>query len=144
MERIRSLNLYQKVILVLLALLVAGFGVAYGVTVSRVGFLFRDAILVPAQEGSATIYTGKVEGEEAVFTVSAERAVTFRYAGKDYGTYTVTEDPTALPEGCAFCERCPYAQERCKQEHPPIYHVGGETGRHQVRCFRCEGKEGQV
>ena len=53
-------------------------------------------------------------------------------------------DPTALPEGCAFCERCPYAQERCKQEHPPIYHVGGETGRHQVRCFRCEGKEGQV
>jgi len=52
--------------------------------------------------------------------------------------------PTALPEGCAFCERCPYAQERCKQEHPPIYHVGGETGRHQVRCFRCEGKEGQV
>ena len=51
-------------------------------------------------------------------------------------------DPTALPEGCAFCERCPYAQERCRQEHPPIYHVGGENGRHQVRCFRCEGKEG--
>lgn len=98
MERIRSLNLYQKVILVLLALLVAGFGVAYGVTVSRVGFLFRDAILVPAQEGSATIYTGKVEGEEAVFTVSADKTVTFRCAGKDYGTYTVTEDPTALPE----------------------------------------------
>lgn len=51
-------------------------------------------------------------------------------------------DPTNLPEGCAFCERCPYAQERCKKEHPPIYHVGGENGKHQVRCFRCEGGEG--
>ena len=52
-------------------------------------------------------------------------------------------DPTQLPSGCAFCERCEYAEERCLQEHPPLYPVGGEEGIHQVRCFRSapQGKE---
>ena len=47
-------------------------------------------------------------------------------------------DPTALPEGCAFCERCKYAEERCSREHPSLYAMGGEENIHQVRCFRYE------
>lgn len=47
-------------------------------------------------------------------------------------------DPTALPEGCAFCERCKYAEERCSREHPSLYAMGGEENTHQVRCFRYE------
>jgi len=47
-------------------------------------------------------------------------------------------DPMALPEGCVFCDRCKYATERCKNEHPAIVNMGGE---HNVRCFRCEGGE---
>ena len=42
-------------------------------------------------------------------------------------------DPTALPEGCAFCERCKYAEARCSKEHPPLYDMGGEENVHRVR-----------
>ncbi len=41
-------------------------------------------------------------------------------------------DPTNLPQGCAFCERCPYAIERCKTERPKL--VEEEPG-HFVACF---------
>ena len=44
-------------------------------------------------------------------------------------------DPTNLPEGCKFNTRCPYADERCRQERPELYPVGEG---HMARCFRCE------
>lgn len=40
--------------------------------------------------------------------------------------------PLAPPEGCPFHPRCPYAQERCRRECPPLQE--GEDGR-AVRCF---------
>ncbi len=48
-------------------------------------------------------------------------------------------DPTNLPAGCAFCERCPYATERCKTERPVLTEV--EDG-HFVACFNPMNKEG--
>ena len=38
-----------------------------------------------------------------------------------------------LPEGCSFCTRCPYAEERCFRERPELYERGEG---HRVRCFR--------
>ncbi len=46
-------------------------------------------------------------------------------------------DPTRLPEGCYFAERCPYATEKCKQSHPELCKVDGE---HSVRCFGKESR----
>ena len=45
--------------------------------------------------------------------------------------------PSALdfPKGCVFAPRCPYADERCRAQKPPLYDMGGG---HAVRCFRCE------
>ncbi len=43
-------------------------------------------------------------------------------------------DPTRLPSGCKFHERCPYATERCKCELPPAY----QQGTHAIQCFRYE------
>ncbi len=45
-------------------------------------------------------------------------------------------NPKDYPKGCRFAPRCAYRQERCDQEAPPLYDMGG--GR-RVRCFRCEG-----
>ena len=40
-------------------------------------------------------------------------------------------DPTNLPVGCAFAERCPYATEACRKEQPKP-HYFSET--HSVLC----------
>ncbi len=43
-------------------------------------------------------------------------------------------DPTALPLGCRFCERCEYATEECEKNAPDNYEI--EPG-HTVKCFRA-------
>lgn len=48
-------------------------------------------------------------------------------------------DPSNLPEGCAFAERCPHATNACRNKQPG--ELGVETG-HFVRCLMYE-KEGQ-
>ena len=40
--------------------------------------------------------------------------------------------PLSPPDGCPFHPRCPYAQERCRRECPPLQQ--GDSGR-AVRCF---------
>ena len=47
-------------------------------------------------------------------------------------------DPTNLPEGCKFYDRCPYACEICKEKEPEMreYRPG-----HFVRCIRQGGEK---
>ena len=102
MARIKSLGFFQKVVLAVVLAMAVVFTVVYAVTTARVGFSYKDAILVPAQEGGATVYTGKVQGKNARITVDPDEGVTFQYDDKTFGPYTVQEDPTAIPE--AFTE----------------------------------------
>ena len=39
--------------------------------------------------------------------------------------------PVNLPEGCFFCDRCPYAVDRCRRERPALREI--EPG-HQAAC----------
>ena len=48
-------------------------------------------------------------------------------------------DPTRLPGGCKFYERCPRAAERCRSELPKLVECGPG---HKVRCFEYYGKGG--
>ena len=98
MARIKSLGLFQKVVLAVVLAMAVVFTVVYAVTTARVGFSYKDAILVPAQEGGATVYTGKVHGKNARITVDPDEGVTFQYDDKTFGPYTVREDPSAIPE----------------------------------------------
>ena len=98
MARIRQLDWYQRGILILLLALALVFAVIYRVRIARVGFLYQDKIFVPSEENGVTVYSGKISGEPAQFTVSEDKAVLFHCGEKTYGPYTVTEDPTALPE----------------------------------------------
>lgn len=104
MERIKNLNLYQKGILVLLALLFVGFTVAYSVAYNRVGYVYEGALLMPSQGDGQTVYAGKLHGKETSFTVTADKVVTFCYGEKTYGPYTVREDPTAIPKTSGLSE----------------------------------------
>ncbi len=40
--------------------------------------------------------------------------------------------PLNLPDGCKFAPRCDFANERCKNEEPPIVEV---CENHKIRCF---------
>ena len=41
-------------------------------------------------------------------------------------------DPTNLPRGCKFAERCQRSLPQCKLDNPSMVHLGGT---HQVKCF---------
>lgn len=97
MERLRGLGRYQIALLVCGVVMILVFSVLYPVTTARVGFLYQDTILTPAQEGDTTVYSGKLRGEAARFTVHADKSVEFQYGDKTYGPYTVTEDPGRAP-----------------------------------------------
>lgn len=97
MQRIKDLNYYQKGILIITIAMALVFAVIYPKTISRVGYRYNDAILVQTQENGNTLYSGTIKGKEACFTVS-NNTVLLQYGDKTYGTYTVKEDPTAIPE----------------------------------------------
>ena len=44
-------------------------------------------------------------------------------------------DLLAIPSGCAFHPRCPYARQQCREETPPLYDLGAERG---SACFFWE------
>ena len=98
MERFKALNLFQKGILFLLAAMVLIFSAVYPYVLSQKGFLFQDTVLVPHEENGGTIYAGKIQGEEAAFTVSPDGAIRFTYGAADYGPYRIQEDPGAVPK----------------------------------------------
>lgn len=98
MERIKELNRYQRIILIILAVMLVGATILYAVTYSRLGFAYADHIMIPSEENGTTYYTATIGGKEAVFTVTPERTVTLQYGEKVYGPYTAKEDPTAVPE----------------------------------------------
>ena len=97
MEKIKSLGRYQKGILLFMLVSAIVFAVLYSMTISKVGYRYNDAILVPTQENGDTLYSGKINGQQACFTVS-DNTVVFQYGDKTYGPYTVKVDPTAIPE----------------------------------------------
>ncbi len=97
MERLKCLDWFQKGVLLILAAMTLLFAVLYPVVIGRVGYEYRDAVLIPAQSGGGTVYSGKLGGTPASFTVTDD-SVEFRYGDKVYGPYTVVVDPSAIPE----------------------------------------------
>ena len=45
-------------------------------------------------------------------------------------------DPTSLPKGCCFCERCPSASDICAEASPETIEI---TPGHTVKCFLARG-----
>lgn len=98
MERIKNLNFYQKGIILLMLLMSVIFAVIYPMTISRVGYLYNDTILVPKDENGTTVYSGKIDGTQVQFIVSEDQSVVLQYGDKTYGPYTIKKDPAAVPK----------------------------------------------
>ncbi len=113
MERIKALNRYQRGILLVLVAMVLVFAVLYALTLGRVGFAYRNAILVPEAGQGTTVYSGTIKGEQARFTVTDDRTVTFQFGGKTYGPYTAREDATAIPRDNGLADSMVGLELRC-------------------------------
>ena len=48
--------------------------------------------------------------------------------------------PLDPPKGCNFCTRCPYADQRCREEEPEFINVGTGTAPHFVACHKSDWK----
>ena len=68
-------------------LMSAIFAVIYPMTISRVGYLYNDTILVPKDENGTTVYSGKIDGTQVQFIVSENQSVVLQYGDKTYGPY---------------------------------------------------------
>ena len=98
MEKIKNLNFYQKCLLIVMVIMVLIFAVIYPKTISRVGYRYNGAILVPMQENGNMIYSGKIDGEQTKIIVSEDKTVVLQHGDKTYGPYIMKEDPTAIPQ----------------------------------------------
>jgi oligopeptide/dipeptide ABC transporter ATP-binding protein len=84
----------------------------------------------------AIMYAGKIVETGSIFDVYKNPAHPYtqglmasipRLDQKGDKLTPITGAPPSLmriPSGCSFNPRCPYAQERCTQEEPPMYEVG--------------------
>ena len=98
LQRVKQLGRYPEILLLILAVMILVFTILYPIVTAHVGFLYEDTILLPSEENGATVYSGKIRGIDALFTVSADKTVVFQYGGTVYGPYTAKEDPTAIPK----------------------------------------------
>ena len=89
MKRVKNLNLYQKLLLTIMPAMALVFVILYSITISKVGFYYKNTILKPIQENDCMIYSGKIEGQPACFTVSEDKKVVFQYGSTTYGPYSV-------------------------------------------------------
>ena len=46
----------------------------------------------------------------------------------------IVPNPTAMPAGCRFNPRCPFAVDKCRAEEPPLMEV---TPGHLAACWRA-------
>jgi len=116
LDRIKELGRYQMILLLLMAVMILAFTVTYPIVTARSGFLYKDAILVPAEEDGCTVYSGKIRGTAASFTVSADKTVIFQYGNTVYGPYTVKEDPAAIPKDSDLQAQMTGIELRCGGE----------------------------
>ena len=98
MERVKCLGRYQKGVLLFMMIMVLVFAILYPITISRTGFAYKNTILTPKHEAGSTVYSGKIQGKQASFTVFADKTVRFQYDDQIYGPYTAREDATAIPK----------------------------------------------
>lgn len=91
----------QRTVVVLLLAAILGFRVAYSTYARQQGITatYQGAFLRYERVGEEDRYTGKPDGAELTITRTADGAVCTQWGKVSHGPYTVTEDPSARPEG---------------------------------------------
>ncbi|MBD5133245.1 MAG: hypothetical protein HDT38_02055 [Clostridiales bacterium] len=97
-ERWEEMDRGRRIILLIHPVLLI-LSVALCLTLGRQQMVsYRNGYLRYEQEGDAAVYSGKAEGYAVKYVVSSESTVEFWLDGALDSAYTVTEDPTAVPQ----------------------------------------------
>lgn len=125
MERIHSLNWYQKAVLILLLAMLIVFGIVYARTASQEGYEYKGEIFLPSYENGKTVYSCRLYDADCSFTVTEDKVVSFRCEDKYYGPYTAVEDASAIPADHTYAEFITGIEVR---ENGKLLFRGGVTG----------------
>ena len=93
-----DMSWFRRVLLIVMLVEMVAFGIATAVTVDRMGLEYDGGLLYPRTDGDVTWYEGRVDGEDAAFSVTPGGTVEYRWGEYVYGPYQVVKDSAALPE----------------------------------------------
>ncbi|MBS6215789.1 MAG: hypothetical protein KH704_02560 [Clostridiales bacterium] len=97
MNRWRALTPFPRIMLCIQAGLLVLFTALYPVLGMQRGIDFQGQFLRQVERGEDTVYTGTLDGKTVELTFTPSGALFYRWGDVEYGPYTLTEDPTALP-----------------------------------------------
>lgn len=97
MKRLKALDLFQKGILIALAVMIVLFTVLYIRANSRSGIVYKNTFLYRGTEGENIVYSGTLHDKPAQFTVGPDGKVLYRYGDKSFGAYLVNRDDSIIP-----------------------------------------------
>ena len=97
MNRWRDLTLFPRIMLCIQAGLLVLFTILYPVLGMQRGIDFQGQFLRQTERGEDTVYTGMLDGKTVELTYTPSGALFYRRGDVEYGPYTLTEDPTAIP-----------------------------------------------
>lgn len=113
----------------------------------NLGIVARYADQVKIMYGGKIVESGTpydiFENPHHPYTLGLIRAVPRLDLPRSHGLHTIVGEPPDMaripPNSCAFAGRCKYADDRCRQERPPLEEIGEG---HLCACFhRDETKE---
>ena len=70
MKRVKNLNLYQKLLLTIMPAMALVFAILYSITISKVGFYYKNTILKPIQENDCVTVS---EDKKSCFNMVQQR-----------------------------------------------------------------------
>ena len=98
-EKWTEMSWFRRILLLWMAAMILGFGIAMPVVRAAQGIEYGDDFLRLRQEGEVRYYEGEVDWEDAAFTVWPDGRVEYRWGEYTCGPYQVAVVPDAAPEG---------------------------------------------
>lgn len=95
----------QRVVIFIQAFLILLFLILYCTLGRQQVTKYSGEYLRCRTDGETTTYSGKIDGQKAVFTVSPGPVVEYAWGDAQYGPYTIVFDPTAVSDSSAFAGR---------------------------------------
>lgn len=105
----RAMNGFRRMILAVLALMLAGFGAAMAAAQTRFPSISDgEGRLTPKPEGELLVYSGRLDGGQVRLTVQPDGTAEYQWEALTYGPYQLESSPES-PASSLLTARAPGA-----------------------------------